>query len=162
MKKNKLRDSLTSYLCFYTILGSIVTMIMPDSCFTKYIEVNIHTMFLHCGSFVVSMFLIMNNEIKLNYKNFLSGFKVLLVFIALALSLDLIMYNTGIIGDETFNMFFISPYFISTLPIYDIVQKSAPYLVYLLFYIVTLFIGGNITYFVVKDYQKLIYKFKTK
>ena len=49
-KEGKVRSSLLSYMAFVTILGSFMTMIIPDSCFTKDILINIHTMWLHCGS----------------------------------------------------------------------------------------------------------------
>ena len=46
-----------------------MTMILPDSCLTNYTLVNVHTMWLHCGSFVVSIYLVMCNEVELNVKN---------------------------------------------------------------------------------------------
>ena len=75
LKKSKVRDYLLSFICFYTILGSIATMIMPDTCFVKDILVNIHTMYLHCGSFVLSIYLLIN-EIKPTKDNFIGSIKV--------------------------------------------------------------------------------------
>ena len=60
LKEGKEKDSLLSYMAFVTILGSFMTIIIPDSCFTKDILINIHTMWLHCGSLVVSIYLIMS------------------------------------------------------------------------------------------------------
>ena len=54
LKKGKVRDSLLSYMSYVTILGSISTMLMPDSCFVSDILVNIHTM---CYIYVVLLFL---------------------------------------------------------------------------------------------------------
>ena len=144
IKNNKIRDSLISYLSYFTILGSIMTMILPDSCLTNYILVNVHTMWLHCGSFVISCYLLINN--KFNFKKFINGFYVFVIFVLLANTLNIVFYSTNIIGNETFNMFYISPYFISELPIYNIIQQNVPYIVYLLFYILTIFIGGLIVY----------------
>ena len=47
LKKGKIRNSLLSYMAYITILGSIATIIIPDSCFVSDILVNIHTMWLH-------------------------------------------------------------------------------------------------------------------
>ena len=66
MKKGKVRDSLLSYMAFITILGSIATIIIPDSCFVSDILINIHTMWLHCGSLVVSIWPIIYNDGKDN------------------------------------------------------------------------------------------------
>ena len=60
LKDNKLRKSLLSYLSFFTILGGISTILLPDSCFVSDILVNIHTMWLHCGGFVISIYLLIN------------------------------------------------------------------------------------------------------
>ena len=157
LKKNKIRDSLLSYVAYFTILGSIATIIMPDSCFTSDILINIHTMYLHCGSLVVSVYLLISKEVKINYESLLHGFIVFLMFAFIANSLNISFYNLKIIGDETFNMFYISPYFISTLPVYDTIQQSVPYFIYLLLYLISIFLGGNIVYFISLTIKK---KFK--
>ena len=153
LNKNKLRDSLLSFLCFYTILGSISTMIIPDSCFVSEILINIHTMYLHCGSFVLSIYLLMN-EIKPIKSNFIGAFKIFIICVFIALTLDITFYKTGLIGNETFNMFYISPYFSSTLPVFNIIYDKVPYLLFLLIYIVTLSLGAYIVYLIVKFIEK--------
>ncbi len=158
MKKNKIRDSILSFIAFFTILGSIATMIMPDSCFTSDILINIHTMFLHCGGFIVSIYILMNKEIKININSFINGFKVFILCIFLANTLNILFYNINIIGNETFNMFYISPYFISSLPVFDKIQESMPYLVYLLIYILSLSLGA----FIIYEISKLINKIERK
>ena len=67
MKKSNLRTSLLSYIAFVTILGSFMTVIIPESCFTSDILVNIHTMYLHCGSLVISIYLFMTGEVEVNF-----------------------------------------------------------------------------------------------
>ncbi len=153
LKKGKLRDNLLSYVAYITIWGSLATIIMPDSCFVKTIEVNIHTMFLHCGSFVLSIYL-MFNEVKPTKKSLLGAIKTFLVFVFIALSLNFIVYHLGILDGETFNMFYISPYFISSLPIYNKLQEILPYFIYLIFYIFSISIGGFIIYMLHKKLRK--------
>ena len=156
LKKSKIRNYLLSFICFYTILGSIATMILPDSCFVRDILVNIHTMYLHCGSFVLSIYLLMN-EIKPIKENFVGAFKVFIICVFIALTLDISFYKLGFIGNETFNMFYISPYFSSTLPVFSIIYDKVPYLVFLLIYIVILSLGAYLIYL----FAKLFFK-KTK
>ena len=147
LKDNKIRKKLLSYMAFVTILGSFVTIIIPDSCFVEMIEINIHTMWLHCGSFVVSIYLLMTGEVELNKSNLKNAFLVFLLFV-LAESLNIVVYNTGILKDETFNMFYISPYFVSTLPIFDVIQQNVPYIIYLLIYILAIGIGSITVYYI--------------
>ena len=154
LKDNKIRDSLLSYMSFVTILGSFMTIIIPDSCFVKTIEVNIHTMWLHCGSFVVSIYLMIVGAVKINKNNLFNAFKVFIIFILLANLLNISIYNIGILNGETFNMFYISPYFISELPVFNIIQQSVPYIVYLMIYIISIFGGSFIVYIIAKISEK--------
>lgn len=147
LKKSNLRTSLLSYMAFVTILGSIATVIIPDSCFVSDILVNVHTMWLHCGSLVVSVYLLMSGEVKLNIKNLVNGVLVFVIFVVLANLLNVLVYNSGILNGESFNMFYISPYFTSTLPVFDIIQESVPYPLYLITYLCVIATGALIIYF---------------
>jgi len=162
LKKNKLRDSLLSYMAFVTILGSVMTMIIPDSCFVSDILVNIHTMWLHCGSFVVSIYLLLSKEVKINKDDLIRSIIVFLIFIIIAQTLNLTIYNSNILNGETFNMFFISPYFISTLPVFSVIQESVPYVIFLLSYILILIAGVVIVYSITYSVSKLCKKYCKK
>lgn len=148
LKNNKLRKSLLSYMAFVTILGGITTILLPDSCLVSDIIVNIHTMWLHCGSFVVSIYLLFSGEIEINKRNLKSAFKVFLIFVFLAEFLNIFVYKIGILNGEVFNMFYISPYFISTLPVFDIIQENVPFIVFLLTYVIAIFMGVGLVYYI--------------
>lgn len=160
LKKGKFRDSLLSFISYITILGSISTIILPDSCFTSDILVNIHTMWLHIGSFIVSVYLLINKETKINIKSLSSAVAVFLIFVSIALYINILFYNLGFLNGETFNMFFISPYFISTLPVFNVLQEKVPYLIFLTIYIVSLITGGLLIYIIAKTVNKLYKKRK--
>lgn len=150
LKDGKLRDILLSYMAYITILGGLATVFMPDSCFVNDILVNIHTMWLHCGSVAVSIYLFVSERVKLDLKHLLYGILVFIGFVIFADILNIIIYNSGILNGETFNMFYISPYFISELPVFDSIQRSVPYPIYLVIYVVLLSLGGVITYLIGK------------
>ena len=155
LKENsKIRNALLSYMAYVTILGSFMTMIIPDSCFTSDIVINIHTMWLHLGSFVVSIYLFITGAVKIDKQSFKSAFYVFLVFVIIAEILNIGIYNSGILNGETFNMFYISPYFISTLPVFDIIQQNVPFILFLLLYIVAINIGALIVYFIASLIRK--------
>ena len=160
LKNNKIRNALLSYMAFVTILGGLITIIIPDSCFVSDTLINIHTMWLHCGSFVVSVYLIMSGTVKLKKENLINAFVVFIIFVAIAEVLNIIIYNIDILNGETFNMFYISPYFISHLPVYNTIQQAVPFPIYLLFYIISIILGGaliyGISYFIVKLKSLLI------
>ena len=63
-------------MAYVTILGSISTILLPDSCLVNDILVNIHTMWLHLGSFIVSIYLLMSGEVKIDIKHLKNGIKI--------------------------------------------------------------------------------------
>ena len=154
MKDSKVRESLLSYISFFTIIGGFMTIIMPDSCLVKTIEVNIHTMWLHCGGFVVSIYLMMMGVVKINKDNLFNGFKVFIIFVLIANFLNIFIYNIGVLNGKEFNMFYISPYFISELPVYDIVQQKVPYIIYLMLYVISIFVAASVVYLIAKILNK--------
>ena len=160
IKNNKIKKSLLSYIAFVTILGSLVTIVMPESCFVSDILVNIHTMWLHCGSFVVSIYLLISGIVEINIQNIKRAIIVFLIFVGIALTLNILIYNIGILNGETFNMFFISPYFESTLPVFDIIYQYVPYNIFLIIYICVIEIGALIIFFISKLINNIISKNK--
>ena len=149
-------------MAYITILGSISTILLPDSCFVPDILVNVHTMWLHLGSFVVSVYLLMSGDVKISLSSLFDGIIAFVCFVMFALVLNVAIYNSGILNGETFNMFYISPYFISSLPVFDVIQQNVPYIVFLLLYLFGLSIGGFIIYAVSKGISKGIANGKSK
>lgn len=88
----------------------------------------------------------MSGEIVPNRINYRSSILVFFVFVIAAQILNITVYNSGVLNEETFNMFYISPYFISSLPVFDVIQENVPYFLYLFIYIIALFLGGFIIY----------------
>ena len=64
------------------------------------------------------------------------------VFVMIANILNIVFFKTDIINGETFNMFYISPYFESSLAVFCDIQKTVPYLLFLFIYIFALSLGG--------------------
>lgn len=142
LKKGKLRDHLLSYLALVTILGGLMTMLIPSSCFVEDILVNIHTMWLHCGSLVVGIYLLMSKAVPLTAQSLRHAAVTFLCLAGIALTMNVAVYHSGVLNGETFNMFYISPYFISELPVFNTIQRSVPYPVFLASYVVGLMLGS--------------------
>ena len=144
LKNGKVRMALLSYLSYITIWGSLLTIILPESCFVDTIIVNIHTMYLHCGSFVVSVYLLMTKEVKLNLNYFLKAFATFTIFVLIALTMNIFFYNFIVPIDESFNMFYINPYLSNDLPILSEIQANYPYIVYILSYLFAFLVGASV------------------
>lgn len=158
LKKSRLRDDLLSYMAFITILGSITTVLLPDSCFVSEILINVHTMWLHLGSLVVSLYIIFSKEIDLSKDNMYGAIKVFIEFVAIAMILNIGVYESDILNGETFDMFYISPYFEKSLPVFSQLYDFLPYYLYLPLYVIILSFGGFIVYLLAKLFRKKVLK----
>lgn len=150
LRKGALREWLLSFMAFVTILGSVATAFYPESCFVRTVLVDIHTMYLHFGSLVVSVYLLISGEVKLRFRSLLRGYGVFLISALMAELLNVSVYQSGVLQGETFNMFYISPYFISSLPVFDTIQGKVPFPLFLILYLVAIFLGAFIIYLIAR------------
>ena len=106
----------------------------------------------------------MSGEVKIEKENLKNAIKVFLFFVLIAEILNILIYNLDILNGETFNMFYISPYFISTLPVFNVIQQAVPFVIYLFTYILVMVIGAVIVYYISKlinkNSKKTIKKYK--
>lgn len=135
-----------SFVAYTTILGSIASAIIPHDLFVSDVLINIHAMWLHLGSLVVSIYLLASKEVKINIQSLLNGLKVFLIAAIIANALNIIVYNSGVLNGETFNMFYISPYFESSLPVFNNIYNMVPYLVFVVIYIIALSLGSYLVF----------------
>ena len=150
LNKGKVRDSLLTYMACFTIWGSFTTIILPDSCLISEVLINIHTMFLHLGSFVVSSYLLFSKELEFSKENLFGGIRVFIEFVAIAMVLNFGVYNSGVLAGETFDMFYISPYFEKSLPVFMQLFDILPYPLYLISYVLILSLGASVVFFTTK------------
>lgn len=144
LPSGKLREAFTSFYGTFVLLGGIAVCIYPGNVLVPTLGINIHTMVWHGSQVFLGIYFNLRrfsgkNPPKLN-QYFLRALPIFLTFVAIALSLNVGFYHMlearGM--DDTFNMFFISPYFECIFPILDIIQAHTPYPVFLLSYILLL------------------------
>ena len=155
MKDCKVRRALISYMSFFTILGSFMVMMIPTTIFTETTLINIHTTFLHAGGLVVSMFLIIHGHVKIEFKTVLSGLIVYAICVILANTLNVVVYESGILNGESFDMFFLSPYFENDMPVFSIIEDYVHPILYIGIYIFAFLLGASIVYSISKGIAAL-------
>lgn len=143
---NFIYDSLLGFTMTFILFGGLVTMIYPAQVFTRMIGINFQTMIHHGLMVVLGIYTFVYYRQKADYKFILKSLATFLSFIIVSLILNctLGLYVKGI--GETFNMFFISPFFPCTLPILDGIYEIAPYPIFLLIYIGGFTLVGTIIF----------------
>lgn len=162
VKKGRFHDMLLTYLSTFCVFAGICVMIMPGDVFIETIGINIQTMIHHSAMVIIGIFILATGRVKLNIKNFLWSTLVFVGLVLIALLLNVILYNSGVLNGETFNMFFISPYFDCTLPLVSLIYPVVPYVVFLLIYIVGFCVAALIVFYLSKLVFFIIDKIKNK
>lgn len=145
IRKGKIHESLMAYLATFSVFAGTCVMIYPGDVFIRTLGINIQSMICHASMVSVGVYLFYSGYVKAEYKTILKAIPVFAVCVTVAVVLNEVMYKSGIIGDETFNMFYVSPYFECTLPVYSLIHNSVPFPLNLIIYIV----GFSVAAFVI-------------
>lgn len=153
IRKGKVYDYLISYLATYSLFAGLAVMALPTTVFISIIGVNIQTMFVHGGMVIIGILLWVTNTARTVWKTLLKGSVIFAIVVLIAMVLNVIWYFFGI--DATFNMFYISPWGECNMPILDVIQANAPYVVFLLSYFLGFALCSGIVLAVVIFINKL-------
>lgn len=126
-KKIKLHKALCAFLATYSFAAGLGVMLCPQQVFTNIIGVNIQTMVCHGSMITVGIFLLFSGYVPANKKTFLSGVSIFAILLLIAVTLNEIVFKSGVLHGQTFNMFFISPYFKASLPVYSDIFQWLPF-----------------------------------
>ncbi len=126
-KQRRLHAALCSFLATYCLAAGLGVMLFPQEVFTDIIGVNIQTMVCHGSMITVGIYLLFSRYVSASGKTLLRAMPVFIVLVLLAATLNEIVFKSGILGGQTFNMFFISPYFKASLPVYAEIFQWLPF-----------------------------------
>ena len=155
VKKGKFQDFLYSFLATFSLFAGLIVMIMPGDVFISDTVVNIQTMIHHGGMVVIGVVLFASKSVKFNHFTILKAMAVFATLVAIALLGGCIYVWAG--GTETFNLFYINPYFNCHLPVFSTIQATCPYIIFLLSYLVGFSLAAYIVLLVAMGINKLIH-----
>lgn len=144
LTKGKLHDCLCAFLASYAIFAGLCVMIYPGDVFSTVAGVNFQTMYCHGSMITLGVFLLAVGYVKNAHKTILRAMPVFAVAVGLAVIMNEVVYRTNIAEGETFNMFFVSPHFEGTLPVYSTIQQIVPYPWCLILYILAFSIAAYV------------------
>ena len=133
IKKGKVHNALCAYLATYSVFAGLCVMVYPGDVFIGTIGINIQTMICHGIMLPIGAYLFATGHVKLEHKTILKALCVFAAAVVIAVIMNEIAHWSGL--EETFNMFYFSPYWPPHLPIYSTVQGIVPYPLSLIIYI---------------------------
>ena len=126
-KKGKVHDALCAFLATYAIFAGVCVMFYPGDVFTKTFYTCVQTMLCHGTMLPLGVYLMFTGHVKLQHRTILKAMSVFAVALGSAMLLNEVVFASGILNGETFNMFYVSRHFPSTLPVYSLVHNSVPF-----------------------------------
>ena len=149
LKDGKFRDTILAYLCTFAFFGGFVVMIYPGTVFTEDVLINVQTMVHHGLQTLVGIVLTVSYRKKLTWKTFATSFIVFAGMLSIAQFLNWFVPDV-IRTQDKFTMFSLSWKYGCELPILDQIYEKAPYVVFLLCYIVGFVIVATIVFLIIK------------
>ena len=148
------------YMATFSLFAGLAVFVYPNDVFIETIGINIQTMIHHGSQIVFGIFFASYFRKKLNLKRFLSSIAVFAVFCSIAIILNIIIHHAFIANgiDETFNMFYISPYYPCTLPILSTVYEKVHYSLFIILYI----FGFALVAYIIYNIENLIINLSEK
>ena len=136
LKDGKIRNAMIAYTITFSFFGGLAVFFYPNDVFIETIGINIQTMIHHGTQILLGVFLFTRYRKVFDFKFYVKSIFVFFVMLLIATVLDIAVYKhlVSMGNTETFNMFFISPYFDCTLPILSIIYDKVPYFVFYLIY----------------------------
>lgn len=144
LTKGKFQEYLCSFLATFAVIGGVITMFYPATVFIGTIGICIQTMYWHGVLLVMGVLMWVSGKVKFEHKTLLKGASVFVVVVLLALGMNALFHYLGDIEKYSFNMFYISPYENSGLPVLGQLWDALPYALYLPLYIIGFSAGAYI------------------
>lgn len=162
LKDGKMRDACITYMATFSLFGGLAVYFYPNDVFVETIAINIQTMVHHGLQVIMGIYIASRNRFKMGVKRYLGGVTVFVGLLLIAVAMNIGVYHIFVSKgiDETFNMFYISPYFECTLPVLSIIYPLVKYPVFLAIYVFGFMLIAAIIYYATKGIVRIVSKKK--
>ena len=131
-KDGKFRDGVMMFISTFAFFGGVCVMVFPNDVFaTQLLGVQIQTMVHHSVQIISGIYIVVYYRNRIKKRSFAFAIVIFIVLLTLAMVLNIVMYH---VLDESFNMFYISPYYGCHLPILSGIYAAVPYVVFFFIY----------------------------
>ena len=130
LKEGRVKKALYAFLGTYSLFGGLAVMLYPDTVFITTLGISIQTMVHHGSMVLVGFTLLYSGHIVINRKEIIKAASIFFILAGIAFLLNVVFHNV----DGTFNMFFIGPYYDTSLPVFTIIENELGYIPFLISY----------------------------
>ncbi|MDD3191877.1 MAG: YwaF family protein [Bacilli bacterium] len=150
LPKGRFQDACYTFLATFSLFAGLATMLYPNDVFIPTLGISIQTMVHHGGMLVLGIVIIARKKGALKWKNMVGAALVFVGLFVIAFLGNVIVHQ---FVSETFNMFFVSPYYANHLPVLSTIQAELGYIVFLITYVIG-FIGIAYLFLLISRFLK--------
>lgn len=162
VKNKKLHTAFCTYLATFALFAGVAVMVYPLTVFTSTIGINIQTMVCHGSMISIGVFLLYSGYVKSENRSILKAIPIFAAALLMAVCMNEVAHLSGLLENETFNMFFISPYCDPSLPVFSLIQPLVPFPLELIIYIIGFSLASYIMLLFSMGIKKLYHIAKLK
>lgn len=122
MKKN--RDMVTAFLCTYGLLAAVCALAYPQDMLREYVFLTCHAFLWHGAMLMIAFVLLFGHMVCFENKAFLKAFLLFLFLACIAECINVYGYHHTVIPGTYPNMFYITPYYGNTQPVFRNIAES--------------------------------------
>ncbi len=135
LPKGKVQQAIINFLGTFGLFGGMAVMIYAEPVYITTIGINIQTMVHHGSQVIMGIFLLSSHRVQLNLKALLGASIVFVIPVFIAIGINYIFFAVKGYAAGEFNMYWISPYFTTQIPILGAIKPLVPYPVFVVIYI---------------------------
>ncbi len=151
IKNENIKEAMYGYIAIFGSIAGIMVMIYPEDVFIRTLSICLQSMIWHSSMVILGIFILVKKYDASKIKSVVSSLVVFGIFVILAQIMNITFYHAFIKDlDQTFNMFFISPYFECTLPVFSIIYEKTNWFLCFVSYLIAFSLGGVIVHYVVR------------
>ncbi|MBO7196520.1 MAG: YwaF family protein [Clostridia bacterium] len=136
LKNGRLRDSFIALMCIWSFFGGLGVSIYPGTLFDEVLGLTLQSLIHHSIQVILGVMLAIRYCHRMNKHYFFGGFILFMIYFAIAMVANITIHDfivqTG--RDDSINMFFLSPYEESFLPILETIRQATSHTVMVLTY----------------------------
>ena len=153
IKKEKIKKAIYSFLGYFMTMSGVMFYLIPS--LSHVLSICIHSMLWHMILIVIGILLITKRDYGKTYKEIIPGFIVFLILVGIATIMNVVFYHTIVkYTSKTFSMFYISPYFTSSLAVFSDIHKALGWIPLMISYVAACFLAVSLIYVVIKYIKK--------
>jgi len=137
LPKGHVRDAMMAFMAFFSLFGGLGVFAYPNDVFIGTIGINIQTMIHHGLQVVLGIYIAVYTRKKFGIMYYVKAAIVFVALMAIAVIMNISVYHmlTAAGINETFNMFYIGPYYPSTLPVLSGIYPSVHPVLFIFIYL---------------------------